>query len=396
MQTMEVDGMARAAWAAPTGKPLRITGSIALRTLSRAVGLAWLVLAASIPVSVADQVTVASGKKADAPKQPQVAIADDKSAHLIYGVGDSVYHAISTDQGRSFSQPQRAFSCSNLSLGMRRGPRIAMRGTLPVITAIGGKLGKGRDGDILTWTRAEGEWKSLGRVNDVEGSAREGLHNMTSGVDGSLWCCWLDLRNKQTELYVASSADGGATWDSNRLAYRSPDGSICECCHPSIAVDARNHVHLLFRNQIGGKRDMYVVSSQDGKTFGRARPLSESQWTLNACPMDGGMLAVASDRRVWSTYRRKDQIFLSAGQKERLLGRGEQPTIACLREEPVVLWTVGRVGDLMFRSGDAKPLLTSSQARDPVIVADPAGEFAIAAWEAVTDAGIEVRTLRMP
>ncbi len=45
---------------------------------------------------------------------------------------------------------------------------------------------------------------------------------------------WLDLREKGTVLYASKSMDHGETWSKNILVYRSPDGSICECCHPSI------------------------------------------------------------------------------------------------------------------------------------------------------------------
>lgn len=345
----------------------------------------------------ASPMTVARGKKADAPKQPQVAVAPDNTVHLVYGLGDDVYHAISKDQGKSFSKPQKAFTCPNMSLGMRRGPRIVSSPAGPVVTAIGGPQGKGRDGDILAWRNSEGgEWKKLGRVNDVEGSAREGLHNMTSGAEGALWCCWLDLRDKKTELYVAKSSDGGESWDANRLAYRSPDGSVCECCHPSIAAGAKGSIHLLFRNQLGGKRDMYVVTSEDGERFGDARPLSQMPWMLNACPMDGGMIAVATDQTVWSAYRQKGQLYLSDGRNEAALGRGEQPTIACLKNQPLVLWTKGRVGELMLRAGDAKPRRLSSDARDPVIASDVSGVFAVAAWEAISDEGTAIRVLPVP
>ena len=106
-------------------------------------------------------------------------------------------------------------------------------------------------------------WQGPARVNDVADSAREGHHAMASGADGSIWCVWLDLRDKKSEIYAAVSNDDGATWTANQCIYRSPDGSVCECCHPSVVVSG-HHVHVMFRNSIGGHRDMYVTSSTDG------------------------------------------------------------------------------------------------------------------------------------
>ncbi len=71
-----------------------------------------------------------------------------------------------------------------------RGPRIAHSGASITITAIGGTQGKGRDGDILAYRSHDlgKNWLGPVKVNDVDGSGREGLHAMTSGDDGALWC----------------------------------------------------------------------------------------------------------------------------------------------------------------------------------------------------------------
>ncbi len=128
-------------------------------------------------------------------KQPQVACATDGSIHVAYGSNDAVYYSHSND-AQSSTTPVEAFRCPNLSLGMRHGPRIAVAGTVPVITAIGGPQGKGRDGDLQAWRMAaeSGSWSGPVNVTDVPASAREGQHGMTAGPDGSVWATWLDLR----------------------------------------------------------------------------------------------------------------------------------------------------------------------------------------------------------
>jgi hypothetical protein len=66
---------------------------------------------------------------------------------------------------------------------------------------IGGKQGKGRDGDVLAICSADGgkTWRDPVIVNDVPDAAREGLHGMAAGPSGEFTCIWLDLRNKSTE-----------------------------------------------------------------------------------------------------------------------------------------------------------------------------------------------------
>ena len=74
---------------------------------------------------------------------------------------------------------------------------------------------------------------------------------------------------------------------------QSPDGSVCQCCHPSVAIDSRGVIQVLFRNSLGGQRDMYLCSSTDGgQTFGKAIKLGQGSWNIDHCPMDGGNLAV--------------------------------------------------------------------------------------------------------
>ena len=81
------------------------------------------------------------------------------------------------------------------------------------------------DGDVLAWRSIDGgaSWSGPRRVNGVEGSAREGLHALAAGPDGSLFCAWVDLRDGRAEVYGARSADGGASWEPDVLIYRSPD-----------------------------------------------------------------------------------------------------------------------------------------------------------------------------
>lgn len=335
-------------------------------------------------VSFSAEVTILAREEGkQPPKQPQVTCATDGSIHMAYGIGDAVHYSRS-DDGRTFSKPVEAFRCPNLSLGMRRGPRIAVAGTRPVITAIGGPQGKGRDGDLQAWHMiTDVAWSAPVLVNDVSASAREGLHGMAAAPDGSVWCTWLDLRSKKTEIYAARSTDGGATWEANKRVYRSPDGSVCECCHPSIAVDAAGKVSILFRNSVGGKRDMYLTTSADGKSFSSAAKLGTGTWKLDACPMDGGMLTVDGQHGLHTVWRRDKSLFITNDSRtESSLGMGEQPWIAATAAGVVVVWTNRREGDLWMQSPNSKePVKLASDARDPVVTAVPGKNRVIVCWE---------------
>lgn len=355
----------------------------------------------AVAYAAGDSVVIASGSGKLIPKQPQAAVGDDGSVHLVFGLGDMVHYSQSLDEGSTFGESRQAFRVPNLSLGMRRGPRIVKTKTGIVVTAIGGQIGKGRDGDVLAWRSLDDgkTWQGPVRVNDTADSAREGLHAMASGADGSIWCVWLDLRDKASEIYATVSKDDGITWEPNQCVYRSPDGSVCECCHPSVIVDGRN-VHVMFRNSIGGNRDMYVTSSADGgKSFSHATKLGSGTWTLDACPMDGGMLAAGPNGAIDTVWRRDGNIYRASGDgsPEVRLGSGEQPWMTGTLKGSVIVWTIGRDGDLLLKHDAAsKPEKLAGGARDPMITCASNGKGpVIVCWESKTGGRHVVMAVRV-
>lgn len=352
------------------------------------------VVALSLTSFGADPFTIMQGRDSKAPKQPQACIAPNGSVHLAFGVGDQVYHCNVGDG--TGAVPQVAFTVPNMSLGMRRGPRIAHTGAALTITAIGGAIGKGSDGDVLAYRSLDDgkSWLGPVKVNDVEASAREGLHAMAASENGTLWCVWLDLREKGTQLFASKSVDQGVSWSKNRLVYRSPDGSICECCHPSIAVQNKS-LHILFRNSLKGNRDMYLVSSNDdGETFGDAVRLGQIPWLLNACPMDGGMLAIDKNQNLSTVWRRDRSVFSSEAKpkSEMLLGPGEQAWIAAGDDGFYSVWTSKREGDLfLMKPESTEAERMSDNASFPVVVGtSQPNQKVYVFWEKRSDQGIAI------
>lgn len=343
-------------------------------------------LATSIGVLASQPMELARGTAPQHPQQPQLAVDAKGTIHAIFGVHDTVHYCRSNDGGKSFRKSVELPRVNAMSLGMRRGPRIAVVGDAICVTAIGGKQGKGRDGDVLALQSNDGgqTWTGPVLVNDVADSAREGLHAMAAGGDGTICCVWLDLRNRKTEVMASTSSDGGRTWSKNVLVYQSPDGSVCECCHPSVTIDDKGRILVMWRNSLDGARDMYVASSADGgKSFGKAAKLGRGTWPLDRCPMDGGSIAVSPSGDMASVWRRDKSVYLlAAGSKEeRLLGAGEQPSLAATAHGNYVLWLSKRGEQaLLLTPSSSSPVELATQAADPVIVAGPAG-LVVTAWE---------------
>jgi len=163
---------------------------------------------------------------------------------------------------------------------------------------------------------------------------------LASDGKGAFFVVWLDLRDdKQNKIFGAMSKDGGQTWSNNKLIYRSPDSTVCECCQPSIIMKEKQ-VIVMFRNWIGGSRDMYTTTSKDGGTnFQPAVKMGTGTWKLNACPMDGGGISLNTSGALTSVWQRENQLFTATlGDSEQLLAQGRNASIATSTKNTFIAW----------------------------------------------------------
>jgi hypothetical protein len=85
----------------------------------------------------------------------------------------------------------------------------------------------------------------------------------------------------------------------------------------------------MFRNNLKGNRDLYLIQSKDGgATFDHAEKLGEGSWKLNGCPMDGGSLVINDNNTILTVWRREENIYENEpGKKEEFINKGSQCTI---------------------------------------------------------------------
>lgn len=320
-------------------------------------------------------------------RQPQIAANDERVA-LTFGRDDRVYVATSADRAKTFGQPVVLPGSGRLSLGMRRGPRIAMTPRALIVAAVVGQKGGGADGDVLIWRSTDGgsRWGEPEVLNDVPGSAREGMHALASNATGLVVAAWLDLRQKGTRIYAAVSKDHGAIWEPDTLVYESPSGTVCQCCHPSVAIAADGTIAVMFRNSLDGNRDMYVTVSKDaGRTFVAARKQGTGSWPLEACPMDGGDVEWTNSYTT-SVWRREGEVLTVVGDgAEQPLGPGADPVIGVYRRTLDLAWT--SPDGIMLRRDSQAPLRVDA-GRFPVLIAQ--SDRTLLAWE--HDGKVHLRT----
>lgn len=151
-------------------------------------------------------------------------------------------------------------------------------------------------------------------------------------------------RKPQGKIFMAKSDDSGKTWTKSKLVYASPDGSVCECCKPSMVNDGTD-IYIMFRNNVQGSRDLYFTRSSDqGNTFTSPEKLGDGTWKINGCPMDGGGVMV-SDDQLASVWQREGSVYAAMpGLPEQLLGQGRSPSVAITSQGTYYFWNqAGRI-----------------------------------------------------
>jgi hypothetical protein len=322
-------------------------------------------------------------------REPQMSV-DGSNVALAFGAGKTIYFSWSSDEGNTFAAPVKVAEAEILPLSRHRGPRIAISGGAIVISAVAGRQlatgahahGLPSDGDLLVWRSTDGgkSWSKGIRVNDVPGAPTEALHTLSAGADGKLFAAWLDKRSgRGTALFGARSTDGGLIWSRNAMIYSSPEGSICECCHPSAAIGPDGRILVMWRNWLGGSRDMYLSQSRDGVGFSKPEKIGMGSWPLQACPMDGGGLVIVRDRVV-TAWRRDHEIFLaSPGEREVGIGDGVDVAIAAGPSGVFAIWS-SQSGLRAVVPGSKAAIELGAKGAFPSIVG-LSGGTALAAWE---------------
>lgn len=357
------------------------------------VSLSVFLLLNAVPLEASGAVCVVSSEEVPGAQQPQVAVNTAGHIFIAFGAGENIFVCKSVAGGKTYTSPVKIGQLSDLALGMRRGPRIVANENSVVVSAISHE-----SGNLVAWRSGDdGEsWNGPVTVNDQPNSAREGLHGMAMGTDGLIYCSWLDLRNGSTQVFGASSQDGGKSWSENHLIYSSPSGTVCECCHPSVEIGHDGVVYVMWRNALKGNRDMYFAKSDDaGKTFGLARKLGVGSWKLNACPMDGGDLSVSPTGSLTTVWRRDGRIYLTDQEEpsEKLLGRGEQPVVTAISQGQYFVWLTRRSGDLLLSVPNVtSPTKLAENASDPAVAAARTGDgpVVVAVWESGIEPEISV------
>lgn len=310
-------------------------------------------------------------------QQPQIA-SNRRAIGIVYGAKNTIYYA--HHQGA----PVKVAEAPVLSLGNHRGPRIAFTANAIIITAgIGPADQQYGPNTLRSWRSLDaGKTWTPGPDLSTPGTGGMGFQAIASDGNAALWAAWIGPRNGHPTLFAAHSEDAGLNWSKQQVLSET----VCECCHPNIAISADGTVRILFRNSVDGNRDLYQAASRGGGPFAFTK-LGQGSWPVNACPMDGGGLA-EFEGKVVTLWRRQGDLYFARpdGSAEERLAAGRNPALALRKNGVYAVWSTPE--GLMAQTPGRPAYLLSKTGAFPVITAQGP---VIAAWE---DNG-KIRTERL-
>lgn len=168
------------------------------------------------------------------------------------------------------------------------------------------------DGSVLRFARSLNWGESFSKAIDVDPTApSQSFFTMNVSPKGVIYIAWLDGRERgkgrpgTSAVYLTKSKDKGVTFEKPvRVTL-----DVCPCCRPSLAFGPEGNVYVTWRGVLENNvRDIFVASSADeGATWSTATRVAEDQWVLNGCPHSGGSMASIGKRLfiTWYTVRDK-------------------------------------------------------------------------------------------
>lgn len=209
------------------------------------------------------------------------------------GETGTLYYAVSSDEGNTFSPAVQVSSANNIQPHAENLPKIIFRKNGEVIAMYGAESGDPRNkyaGKVF-YTRSSDNgvhWQPAQPLVTDTASYDQRYFDMALLPSGEVAAIWLDNRKytqaEGSTLYMATIGEDTVFSHERQLAQ-----TVCQCCRTALYVDDQKGLHIAFRDIINDTiRDMvHIVSTDGGQTFSPPVRISEDNWAIRGCPHTG-------------------------------------------------------------------------------------------------------------
>ena len=186
---------------------------------------------------------------------PVVALDSNHSIHILYEDNTpgnfEIFYKMSTNGGATWATERLTFSS-----GESISPAIAVDSN-DYIHMIWCDNTSG-DSEIYYVKSKGGE--STWKPKRLTWTSDESIHPAIAiDANDHIHVVWSDLISEDLEIFYKKSTDGGSGWKTKRLTFNSGHSA-----HPAIAIDSSNHIHVVWEDRSQGNYEIYFRSSTDG------------------------------------------------------------------------------------------------------------------------------------
>jgi hypothetical protein len=290
--------------------------------------------------------------------QPQVAVGDGGTVHLIYFRGDpshgDVHYVRSTDGGATYSLPIRVNHQpgSAIATGSVRGAQIAVGRNGRVHVAWNGSnvaLPKALSGvGPLLYSRLNDAGTAFEPERDIIQQAYgiDGGSAVAADRVGHVYVVWHapepgEKGEEHRRVWIALSSDDGTTFERETAA-SPPTTGACGCCALGAFADSGARLYVLYRSAFETvNRDMHLLVSRDiGRHFTSA---VVGRWHVGACVMSTQAFAEGPSG-VLTAWETQGQVYFgqinpATGQVSHVTGA---PGVDRVRKHPALAMDTDR------------------------------------------------------
>lgn len=206
----------------------------------------------------------------------------------------------SEDDGKHFSTPVIVTSeAENIAANGENRPKIRVARNGTILVTWTQLLSEKYSGNIK-FSRSIDSGRTFSRpvvLNDDGRIISHRFDSLATNREGRVVVAWLDARDRDAarekgeafkgiSLYSSQSFDNGEHFEPNRQIHQH----TCECCQTALTWTDSGPVMLLRNIFDGSTRDFALVNLD--KAEEGVRRVTRDEWRIDACPHNGGSIAV--------------------------------------------------------------------------------------------------------
>ncbi len=262
---------------------------------------------------------------------PDIVVDADGVVHMAYGKEKDGYYVRAERAGATWSAPVRVNSAAgSVAVGRERGPRLALgkAGTLHALWQDDDDLGYARSTD------GGRTWSPQRSLSDRAGGAD--VPTIAADGKGKVWAVWIDGRDGEDarnpssgSIYLARSDDDGETFGAPYRAEYAYEGRACACCALDSTVGSDGRLRIVFRGALKGIRDVWLLEGDAAGARFQSIQVSNDDWRLDQCPMDGPIVAVEDgSRKIAAAWRSRDEVYWTGSPDGRRFAGSQAPAVS--------------------------------------------------------------------